>query len=74
MFLSLTRQIVFLIPALLILPHVLPTLFPQYTGLDALYFAAPVGDFLAIFTTLIFVLVELKRLRKLETGELQAKF
>lgn len=73
-FLSLTRQIVFLIPALLILPHVLPTLFPQYTGLDALYFAAPVGDFLAIFTTLIFVLVELKRLHKLETGELQAKF
>ncbi len=73
-FLSLTRQIVFLIPALLILPHVLPALFPQCTGLDALYFAAPVGDFLAIFTTLIFVLVELKRLRKLETGELQAKF
>ena len=73
-FLSLTRQIVFLIPALLILPHLLPTMFPQYTGLDALYFAAPVGDFLAIFTTLIFVLVELKRLRKLESGELQVKF
>lgn len=73
-FLSLTRQILFLIPLYIGLPMVLPTWFPQFGGLDALYFAVPVADFLAIFTTAVFVLLELKRLHKLETGELQAKF
>ena len=73
-FLSLTRQILFLIPLYIGLPMVMPMWFPGYTGLDALYFACPVADFLAIFTTAIFVLLELKRLKKLETGELQAKF
>lgn len=73
-FLSLTRQILFLIPLYIGLPMVLPTWFPQYGGLDALYFAVPVADFLSIFTTLVFVLLELKRLHKLETGEIQAKF
>ena len=73
-FLSLTRQILFLIPLYIGLPMVMPMWFPGYAGLDALYFACPVADFLAIFTTAIFVLLELKRLKKLETGELQAKF
>mgnify|MGYP000576824160 CR=1 FL=1 len=73
-FLSLTRQILFLIPLYIGLPMVMPVWFPGYTGLDALYFACPVADFLAIFTTGVFVLLELKRLRKLENGQLQAKF
>ena len=47
------------------MPVVLPQLFPQFTGLDALYFAAPVADFLSIFTTAIFVAWEMVRLRKL---------
>lgn len=54
-FLTLTRQILFLVPLLYLMPVVLPQLFPQFTGLDALYFAAPVADFLSIFTTAIFV-------------------
>ena len=74
MFLSLTRQILFLIPLYIGLPMVMPVWFPGYTGLDALYFACPVADFLAIFTTGVFVLLELKRLHKLENGQLQAKF
>lgn len=73
-FLSLTRQILFLIPLYLVLPSILPQLFSQYTGLDALYFAVPVADFLAIFTTVIFVLVELRRIKKLESGEIEARF
>lgn len=73
-FLSLTRQILFLIPLYICLPMVLPSLLPAYTGLDALYFAVPVADFLAIFTTVIFILVELRRLKKLESGEIEAKF
>ena len=72
-FLSLTRQILFLIPLYIVLPMLLPVWFPQYTGLDALYFAVPVADFLAIFTALVFILVERKRLHKLEAGEIEVK-
>lgn len=71
-FLSLTRQILFLMPLYIVLPMLLPVWFPQYTGLDALYFAVPVADFLAIFTALVFILVERKRLHKLETGEIRS--
>ena len=64
-FLTLTRQILFLVPLLYLMPVVLPQLFPQFTGLDALYFAAPVADFLSIFTTAVFVAWEMARLRRL---------
>jgi putative MATE family efflux protein len=64
-FLTLTRQILFLIPMLFIMPEILPVIAAQFNGLDALYFAAPVADFLAIFTTAIFVFFEMRRLRRL---------
>ena len=67
-FLTLTRQIIFLVPLLFWLPTVLPSIAPGLTGLDALYFAAPVADFLAIFTTLGFALWELRRIRRMVEG------
>lgn len=70
-FLSLTRQILFLIPLLFILAYVLPLWFPSFTSLDALYFATPVADFLSIFTTLLFVSAEGRRLMKLKRGVLK---
>lgn len=73
-FLSLTRQVLFLIPLYLWLPTVLPVWFPNLTSLDALYFAVPVADFLAIFTTAIFMAHESRRINKLESGELEARF
>ena len=73
-FLSLTRQILFLIPLLICLPMALPGMFSQLTSLDALYFATPVADFLAIFTTAVFIVAEMGRLGKLERGEIAAKF
>ncbi|MEG1493599.1 MAG: MATE family efflux transporter [Gordonibacter sp.] len=72
--LSLTRQILFLVPLLFVLPEMLPHLMPQYTGLDALYFAAPVSDFLAIFLTVVFIALEMRRLKRLESGEITSKF
>lgn len=72
--LSLTRQIIFLVPLLFVLPELLPQLLPQFTGLDALYFATPIADFLAIFTTVVFVLFELRRLKRIESGEITARF
>ena len=66
-FLTLTRQIIFLVPLLFIMPHVLPGLSGgRLTGLDALYFATPVADFLSIFVTGIFVLFELRRLKRMQ--------
>lgn len=73
-FLSLTRQIIFLIPLYILLPQVLPVWFPQLTGLDAIYFTVPIADFLSVFTTAIFIVFELRRLRKLERGEIAPKF
>lgn len=67
--LSLTRQILFLIPLLLVLPELLPQWFPQFNGLDALYFAAPVADVLAIFTTAVFVVVEMRHLKQQEKAK-----
>ena len=34
----------------------------------------PMADFLSVFTTLVFIIVEMRRLRKLERGEITAKF
>lgn len=72
--LSLTRQVLFLIPLLIVLPVILPSLVPSLTSLDAIYFAVPIADFLAIVTSAAFVLGELKRLKGIEEGTIKAKF
>ena len=64
-FLTLTRQILFLVPLLFILPNILPTIAPEFDGLDALYFATPMADFLAIFTVAVFIAWEMRRLRRM---------
>ena len=50
-FLSLTRQIIFLLPLLII--------FPLFMGIDGIMYAGPVADFLAATVNLIMVLREL---------------
>lgn len=72
--LSLTRQVLFLIPLYIALPIVMPHLGLGLTSLDAIYFAVPISDVLAIATSVAFVLVELKRLKGIEEGRIQAKF
>ncbi len=63
--LSLSRQILFLIPLLIILPQMLPQMFPgQITGLDAIYIATPVADSCSIILTSIFIFLELRKLQK----------
>ena len=66
--LGLSRQIIFLIPLMFILPELLPTLIPGMQGLDAVYIATPVADVFAILVTTVFVVLEWKRLKKLEAG------
>lgn len=53
LFLSLTRQIVFFIPILLILP--------RFFGIDGIIYTGPLADGLAAATTLIIVFCELKK-------------
>lgn len=52
-FLSLTRQIIFLIPLILILP--------RFMGLDGILYAGPIADFAAISTATIMAVLEFKR-------------
>lgn len=62
--LSLTRQILFLIPLTLIFPLVLPNIVTSLDALDAVYFAVPASDFLAIFTVTVFVMVEMRKINR----------
>lgn len=71
--LSLTRQVLFLIPALLLLPVVLP-MFVEMEGLSALFFSWPTSDFLAVFAAAAFLAIELRRLKRLERGEVSDQF
>lgn len=58
-FLSLTRQLIFLLPCLLILPH--------YWGTDGVWGSIPVADFIASITTGLMLGWQLK---KFKTGGL----
>lgn len=56
--LSLTRQIIFLLPLILILP--------LFIGIDGIMYAGPIADFMAAGTGLILAYFELKNMNKLE--------
>ena len=68
-FLSLSRQIIFLIPALFILPP----LFERYglAPLDGVWAAIPVSDFISAFTAMLFLWLQLKELRKMKARHLE---
>ncbi|MDO4960907.1 MAG: MATE family efflux transporter [Eubacteriales bacterium] len=58
MFISLTRQIIYLLPIMLILPI--------FIGIDGILFAGPVADMLAAVTAALMVRSEFKDMHKLE--------
>ena len=53
MFLSLTRQIIFLLPLLLVLP--------RFFGIDGLVYAGPIADFFAALTAILLFTKEFRR-------------
>ena len=57
-FLSLTRQVIFLIPLILILP--------LFWGIDGILFAAPIADFFAMLAAIIMAAAEFRNMAKLE--------
>ncbi len=72
-FLSLIRQVIIFMPALLIIPEVLP-LVMDIDPLYALFASWPVSDFLSIFIAGMFLIHELTRLKKIEQGKLSDKY
>lgn len=58
MFLSMTRQVLFLIPLVLILP--------KFFGLNGILYAAPIADFVAFVVSVICISTEFKKLNELE--------
>ncbi|MDA3731079.1 MATE family efflux transporter [Niameybacter massiliensis] len=60
-FLSLSRQVIFLIPLILILPI--------FFGIDGILFAAPIADALAFFVAIFLVRKELNHMKTLDTPE-----
>lgn len=62
-FLSLTRQIIFLIPLLFILP--------PYLGLNGVWAAFPVSDTLAIIVSAILVIYEFRALQRIELNDIK---
>lgn len=53
---SLSKQLIFLIPLLVVLPY--------FLGINGILYAAPIADFLAFLITIIFLKIEMKALNK----------
>lgn len=62
-FLSLTRQLIFLVPAIFILPHLFSN------PLEGLWHAAPVADGLASFLAITLLVMQVKKFKKLSTPQ-----
>jgi putative MATE family efflux protein len=61
-FLSLTRQLLYFIPAIVLMPHILPLLFESITPLDSIIYGMPVADGLAFITAALMLLHEANRI------------
>lgn len=68
-FLTLTRQVLFLLPLFILFPLLLPQVCDGITSLEAIYYAVPTSDFLSIFTVAIFIAWEAKRINSLAAHE-----
>lgn len=62
-FLSLTRQLIFLLPSLLILPYVFER------QIDGVWYAAPLADALATVTSVVMLVVYVRKFRRLSLSQ-----
>jgi putative MATE family efflux protein len=61
-FLSLTRQVLFLIPLLLVLP--------QFLGLTGIWWSMPIADFVAVVVTAVMLVMQMRNFKKIEQAEM----
>ena len=66
--LTLTRQILFLIPLLVVCPMVLPQVLPL-TPLESVWFAPSISDITSTLIVVGFLAAERRRLRRLESED-----
>lgn len=59
-FIAMTRQLLFLLPLIIILPRVF--------GIDGIMYAGPIADGIALIVTIIFVSLEIKKIKKLKSS------
>lgn len=57
-FIAMTRQIIFLLPLIIILPKIF--------GIDGVMYAGPIADAMALIVTILFITKEIKNIKKLE--------
>ncbi|MDR2106399.1 MAG: hypothetical protein LBP24_03225, partial [Coriobacteriales bacterium] len=57
-----TRQILYLVPLIYLLPMVITSIIPTLTPLDGVYYAFPVADTLSVVTCAIIMFFELRKL------------
>ena len=63
---SLSRQLLFLVPLVLV--------FPKYFGLDGVWYAYPVSDFLSGILAAVLVSIELRRLWNVSQSRASGRF
>jgi len=68
MFVSLTRQIIYLVPLLYFMPLAVQQGVLGITSLQSLYYAFPIADVLSVFTASAMMLVEWRRLTRLQAS------
>ena len=59
-FIAMTRQLLFLFPLIIILPRIF--------GIDGIMYAGPIADGIALIVTIIFVSLEIKKIKKLKSS------
>ena len=57
-FIAMTRQLIFLLPLIIVLP--------RFFGIDGLMYAGPIADGIALIVTIIFISLEIKKIRSLK--------
>ena len=71
-FLSLTRQLIFLLPAFLITPTLIPNLFPGMTPLMGYCFSFPIADGLSVLLSALLLVIEVRKQHR-RIAEAEAK-
>lgn len=59
-FIAMTRQLLFLLPLIIILPRIF--------GIDGIMYAGPIADGIALIVTIIFVSLEINKIKKLKSS------
>jgi putative efflux protein, MATE family len=62
-FLSLSRQLIFLLPCLYILPH--------FYGVDGIWYSLPVSDFVAFLLALVMLILQMKKFKTMQTESIK---